>query len=85
VGLDPLLLEILVDPEDKAPLWYFEDEASLYNPRLRRRYPIRDGIPVLLVGEAETVDDAEHARLSAKSEAARTTGGPEASEDAAAP
>ena len=67
--LDPLLLEILACPEDKGPLLYFEDESSLYNPRLRRRYHIRDGIPVMLVDEAETVDEDEHKRLAAKAEA----------------
>lgn len=66
MALNPQLLEILACPEDKGPLWYFEDEQSLYNERLRRRYPIRDGIPVLLIDEAETVADAEHDRLLAK-------------------
>ncbi|GIU85308.1 MAG: hypothetical protein KatS3mg008_2083 [Acidimicrobiales bacterium] len=61
--LDPKLLEILACPEDKGPLLYFERDDFLYNPRLRRRYPIRDGIPVLLVDEAETVAEDEHARL----------------------
>ena len=63
------LLEILACPDDKGPLLYFEDEQSLYNPRLKRRYAVRDDIPVMLVDEAETVDDAEHARLVAKAEA----------------
>ena len=61
--------EILACPEDKGPLLYFEDEATLYNPRLRRRYRILDGIPVLLVEEAETVTEDEHARLEAKAAA----------------
>jgi uncharacterized protein YbaR (Trm112 family) len=69
MALDPRLLEILACPEDKGPLLYFADEDALYNPRLHRRYQIRDGIPVMLVDEAEAVDDAEHARLSAKAEA----------------
>jgi uncharacterized protein YbaR (Trm112 family) len=64
--LDPLLLEILACPEDKGPLLYFEDEDTLYNPRLRRRYHVRDGIPVMLIDEAETVDENEHERLRAK-------------------
>ncbi len=46
MALDPMLLEILACPEDKGPLVYFTDEGSLYNPRLRRRYAVRDGIPV---------------------------------------
>ena len=67
--LDPMLLEILACPEDKGPLLYFADEDALYNPRLRRRYAVRDGIPVMLIDEAETVSDEEHARLTAKAEA----------------
>ena len=69
MALDPLLLEILACPEDKGPLLYFESEDSLYNPRLKRRYVIKDGIPVMLIDEAETVDDAEHERLLAKADA----------------
>ncbi len=64
--LDPRLVEILACPEDKGPLLYFVDEQSLYNPRLHRRYDVRDGIPVMLIDEATSVDDAEHDRLIAK-------------------
>ncbi len=67
--LDPQLLEILACPQDKGPLLYFIDEAALYNPRLQRRYRIDEGIPVMLVDEAETVGEDEHARLLAKAEA----------------
>lgn len=42
MALDPMLLEILACPQDKGPLLYFEDEQSLYNPRLRCRYQVRD-------------------------------------------
>jgi uncharacterized protein len=63
MALDPQLLEILVCPEDKGPLHYLESEDCLYNPRLRRRYAVRDDIPVMLIDEAETVDDATHERL----------------------
>ncbi len=66
MGLDPLLVEILVCPEDKQPLWYLEDEESLINMRLKRRYPIRYGIPVLLVEEAEPIEGEELARLERK-------------------
>ena len=67
--LDPQLLSLLACPEDKGPLLYFADEETLYNPRLHRRYQIVDGIPVMLVDEAETVPDAEHDRLVAKAQA----------------
>ena len=69
MALDPQLLDILACPEDKGPLLYFADEDTLYNPRLQRRYLIREGIPIMLIDEAETVDDAEHERLLAKAEA----------------
>jgi uncharacterized protein YbaR (Trm112 family) len=69
MALDPQLLEILACPEDKGPLLYFPDEQALYNPRLKRRYDVRDDIPVMLIDEATAVDDAEHQRLLAKAEA----------------
>ncbi|MBV8237115.1 MAG: Trm112 family protein [Acidimicrobiia bacterium] len=69
MALDPQLLEILACPEDKGPLLYFQDEDALYNPRLKRRYAIRDDIPIMLIDEAATVSDEEHERLLAKAEA----------------
>ena len=63
--LDALLIDVLACPEDKGPLLYFADEERLYNPRLRRSYEVREGIPVMLIDEATTVDDGEHARLMA--------------------
>lgn len=69
MALDPKLLEILACPQDKGPLLYFVDESTLYNPRLKRRYRIDNDIPVMLIDEAESVDDAEHDRLLAKAAA----------------
>jgi uncharacterized protein len=66
MALDTQLLDILACPEDKGPLYYFEDEDRLYNPRLKRSYPIREDIPIMLIDEAETVDDATHERLMGK-------------------
>jgi len=68
MALAPQLLEILACPKDKGSLFYFEDEASLYNPRLKLRYSISDDIPVMLIDKAETLDDGEHARLMSKVE-----------------
>ena len=73
MSLDPKLLEILACPEDKGPLWYFADEDTLYNPRLKRRYAVRDDIPIMLIDEAEAVSDAEHDRLMAKADAEGVT------------
>ena len=65
MALSLTLLEILACPEDKGPLYYLEAESMLYNPRLRRVYEIRDDIPVMLIDEATTADDAEHERIMA--------------------
>lgn len=64
MSLDPSLLAILACPEDKGPLYYVESEALLFNPRLRRTYEVRDGIPVMLVEEATDLSDDELARLN---------------------
>ncbi len=66
MALSPKLLEILACPEDRGPLYYLADEDALYNPRLTRRYDVREGIPVMLIDEAVTVDAAEHERIMAK-------------------
>ena len=63
MALDNELLEILACPDDKGPLLYIESEPVLYNPRLRRKYPVRDDIPILLMNEAIAVDEIEHDRL----------------------
>jgi uncharacterized protein len=64
--LSPKLLEILACPEDKGPLYYLADEDVLYNPRLTRRYDVKEGIPVMLIDESTTVDPSEHERIMAK-------------------
>ncbi|ATL67120.1 Trm112 family protein [Nocardia terpenica] len=66
--LDPTLLSLLACPQDKGPLLLVRDSAGagvLYNPRLRRAYPIDNGIPVLLIDEARPVSDEEHAAFTA--------------------
>jgi len=67
VAIDQTLLSILACPVDKGPLLLVEDEL-LYNPRLRRAYPIENGIPVLLVDDARDVDDAEHESILARAQ-----------------
>ncbi|OZC44913.1 protein YcaR in KDO2-Lipid A biosynthesis cluster [Rhodococcus sp. 14-2483-1-1] len=59
MAIDSTLLSILACPVDKGSLLLVEGEL-LYNPRLRRAYPIENGIPVLLADDARDVDDAEH-------------------------
>lgn len=61
--LDPRLLAVLACPDDKGPLYYIGDHTGLYNPRLHRCYEVRDGIPVMLIDEARTLDQAAHDQL----------------------
>jgi uncharacterized protein len=66
VTLQEALLKILVCPVDKGCLMYFADEDLLYNPRLRRAYRIKEGVPVMLAERAEPVPEREHERLLAR-------------------
>ncbi|MCZ7414092.1 MULTISPECIES: Trm112 family protein [unclassified Streptomyces] len=61
---DDPLLTILACPLDKGTLILLEREEALYNPRLRRRYPIVDGVPQLLPSSGEPVSEDEHTRFS---------------------
>ncbi len=53
MAIPPELLEILVCPESKEKLIYFEEEGFLFCPASRLKYRVEDDIPVLLVDEAE--------------------------------
>ena len=54
--VDPKLLEILVCPLTKGPLRYDAQRGELISERAGLAYPIRDGIPIMLVDEARSVD-----------------------------
>jgi uncharacterized protein YbaR (Trm112 family) len=47
------LLKILVCPEDKGPLELVDGGKFLLNPRNGYKYPIRNGIPVMLIEEGK--------------------------------
>ena len=57
-SIDPKLLEILVCPLTKGPLTYDASAAELVSDNARLAFPIRDGIPIMLIDEARSVDDA---------------------------
>ena len=57
--VDPKLLEILVCPLTKGPLRYDAAAQELISERARLAYPIRDGIPIMLVDEARRLDEGE--------------------------
>jgi len=54
--VDPKLLEILVCPLTKGPLRYDAEAQELISERAGLAYPIRDGIPIMLVDEARHLD-----------------------------
>ena len=57
--IDPKLLEILVCPLSKSPLRYDRDAQELISDQAGLAYPIRDGIPIMLVDEARQIDQAK--------------------------
>jgi uncharacterized protein len=61
--MDSKLLELLVCPVTKGPLLYHRDQQELISRSARLAYPVRDGIPVLLEGEARTLSDEELEQL----------------------
>jgi uncharacterized protein YbaR (Trm112 family) len=54
-SLDPELLAILVCPVTRTPLRYDEAAGELVSDAAGLAYPIRDGVPVMLVEEARTL------------------------------
>ena len=53
MSLDPELLEILVCPNDRGDIEYRESEQVIVCLTCGYRYPVREGIPVMLIDEAE--------------------------------
>ena len=54
--IDPKLLEILVCPLTKGPLEYDAEAGELISRQAGLAYPIRDGIPIMLVDEARQLE-----------------------------
>ncbi len=54
--VDPKLLELLVCPLTKAPLRYDRAQQELISERAKLAYPVRDGVPIMLVEEARRLD-----------------------------
>jgi uncharacterized protein YbaR (Trm112 family) len=50
--IDPRLLEILVCPQSRGPLRYDREKQELISLQARLAYPVREGVPILLVDEA---------------------------------
>ena len=54
--VDPRLLEILVCPMTKGPLRYDREKQELISDQAKLAYPVRDGIPIMLIDEARKLD-----------------------------
>ena len=55
--LDPRLVEILVCPLTRTPLRYDRLAQELVSDSAKLAYPVRDGIPIMLISEAREISD----------------------------
>ncbi|HEX2148187.1 MAG TPA: Trm112 family protein [Pseudorhizobium sp.] len=55
--VDPKLLELLVCPLSKGRLTFNRETNELISEKAKLAYPIRDGVPIMLVSEARRLDD----------------------------
>lgn len=53
------VLELLVCPLTKGPLKYDASKQELISPHAKLAYPIRDGVPIMLVDEARELEEGE--------------------------
>ncbi len=53
---DPKMLEALVCPETNGPLAYDAEAQELVSKKAKLAFPIRNGIPILLIDEARSLD-----------------------------
>jgi len=57
--LDQKLLDILVCPVTKGPLTWDREASELISEQAGVAYPVRDGIPIMLIDEARKLDADE--------------------------
>jgi len=55
--IDPRLLEVLVCPLTKGPVTYDRANGELISAQAGLAFPIRDGIPIMLIDEARKLDE----------------------------
>jgi uncharacterized protein YbaR (Trm112 family) len=67
--ISPELLRILVCPEDKGALELVDGGKFLLNPRNGYKYPIRNGIPVMLIEEGKKYRDPNHVNTNGAGQA----------------
>jgi uncharacterized protein YbaR (Trm112 family) len=57
--VDPKLLEVLVCPQTRTPLRYDKQRQELISEAARLAYPVRDGVPIMLIDEARELGPEE--------------------------
>jgi uncharacterized protein len=57
--VDVKMLELLVCPLTYGPLKFDADKEELISARANLAYPVRDGIPIMLVSEARQLPEEE--------------------------
>ena len=72
--VDPKLLDLLVCPLTKGPLRYDRARQELISDQAGLAYPIRDGIPIMLVDEARPLDEDEGIPEAVRAKAGRGSG-----------
>lgn len=55
--MDQRLLQVLVCPVTRGPLTYDREAQELISESARYAYPVRDGIPILIIDEARRLED----------------------------
>ncbi len=63
---DPDLFDLLVCPQARTPLKWIGGELVSTDPATRRAYPVRDGIPIMLLDESRILDQADWERRMAE-------------------
>jgi uncharacterized protein YbaR (Trm112 family) len=56
VSVDPRLLEVLVCPVTRGRLTYDRERQELISAGAKLAFPIRDGVPIMLVEDARPLD-----------------------------
>lgn len=64
--IDDKLLRIMECPVAHVPLVQVGDWLYSTDPKTRRKYPVRDGIPIMLVDESEEADQEEFEQAMAE-------------------
>ena len=59
VDVDPRLLEVLVCPLTRSALFYDRSRQELISQQARKAFPVRSGVPIMLVEEARDLADDE--------------------------